>query len=209
MYLKNLFLILTSIAFVFVVHACNPPKNKQVAIQIFESFNLQLAKELQTNIQKNYGFNVIIWNPVDLPQQAFVNQKSPRYRADSLIAYLKRNKPDSIDFVLGLTTKDISTTKRDWKGSTLKPAYKYEDWGVFGLGYRPGPSCIVSSHRISGNAQTRLQRLKKITVHELGHNLGLKHCSSSDSCVMRDAAETIKTIDRVSVNLCTSCQAKI
>lgn len=42
-----------------------------------------------------------------------------------------------------------------------------------------------------------IERIKKICIHELGHNLGLKHCEFHEKCVMRDAAETIKTIDYV------------
>ena len=66
---------------------------------------------------------------------------------DQLIKILKETKPDSLDFIIGLIDKDISTTKKDSKGHPLEPISKYQDWGVFGLGYRPGVSCIVSTYR--------------------------------------------------------------
>ena len=49
-----------------------------------------------------------------------MNIKSPRYRADSILRILKREKPDSIDYLIGILNKDISTTKRDRKGNILK-----------------------------------------------------------------------------------------
>jgi archaemetzincin len=51
-------------------------------------------------------------------------------------------------------------------------------------------------------------RLKKVSCHELGHNFGLPHCPNK-TCIMQDAAETIKTIDNVSLHLCDECKAKI
>ena len=54
-----------------------------------------------------------------------------RYRADSLIRYLGRfGSADTI--LIGLTNKDISTTKG-----------QIRDWGIMGLGYCPGTSCVV------------------------------------------------------------------
>jgi archaemetzincin len=123
---------------------------------------------------------------------------------------MKQEINDSIDFVMGITAADISTTKRDRFGSIKEPKEKYTDWGVFGLGYRPGSCTMVSIFRLKNpDKKLFLSRLKKVCVHELGHNLGLHHCTSSDNCVMKDAAETIKTIDKVELSLCESCKNKV
>ena len=143
-----------------------------------------------------------------IPKSTFINVKSPRYRAHKILKLLRNEKPDSIHHILGLTNKDISTTKKDALGNTRKPEKKYKDWGVFGLGYCPGGSCIVSTYRFKNNTLKFVDRFKKICVHEIGHNLGLKHCPN-ESCVMRDAAESIKTIDLVELNLCDACRLKI
>ena len=178
-----------------------------VAIQSFENFDPALADTIQKSIEDVYGFKVIQLNPISIPKAFFVNVKSPRYRADSLIQFLASHRPDSIDYVLGLTTEDISTTKRDNFGNILKPESKYLDWGIFGLGFRPGPSSIVSTFRIKSASNSKyIERLKKICMHELGHNLGLKHCENDKKCVMRDAAETIKTVDQVELSLCEKCK---
>ena len=186
------------------------PQETTFGIQVFGEFDTHLVDTICASIKSTYGFNTIILNKKGLPKSTFVNIKSPRYRADEILKILKDNKPDSIDYVIGLIDKDISTTKKDKWGNTLKPESKYLDWGVFGLGYRPGPSCIVSTFRIKTPNKTKYHdRIKKICMHEIGHNLGLPHCSSHKKCVMRDAAETIRTIDQVDLLLCENCKRSI
>jgi len=178
---------------------------KSVGIQPFGSFPQQHIDSVRSAIQKQYGFNVYVLPQKPLPQHCFVQLKSPRYRADKLLKYLKNIRPDTIHYMLGLTKKDISTTKRDKNGRVKKPKSKYEDWGIFGLGYRPGQASIVSSFRLNKPGKT-IERLQKVCVHELGHNLGLEHCTSKLNCVMDDAAETIRTVDAGHITLCVRCK---
>lgn len=181
----------------------------KIAIQPFGNFDEHLTKIVAKAIEKTYGFEVRILPSIDLPKDAFINVKSPRYRADKLIRFLKETKADSFDYVLGLTNRDISTTIKDKLGKTKEPSWKYEDWGIFGLGYRPGPSCIVSTFRLQQNNRAIfINRLEKVSVHELGHNLGLPHCDTKH-CVMQDANEKISTVDGVSGVLCDECKNQI
>ena len=179
-----------------------------IAIQPFEEFSSKEAKMIQQEIAEFYHANVTLLKPIELPKNAYVNVKSSRYRADSLIRFLRKNIDRSYDFVIGLTNKDISTTKYSNRSTkTIKePIYKYADWGIFGLAFMPGKSCIVSTFRLK--EKNFRSRFIKICCHELGHNFGLPHCSDK-SCIMQDAAETIKTIDNVKLNLCNSCKNKI
>lgn len=182
------------------------PKPPQIAIQPMGGFPIHLSDTVAHTLLRIYGFPVIILPDVAIPKHTFIQVKSPRYRADKLIRFLKEEQSDSVDYTLGLLTKDISTTKYDKWGEVLKPAEKYEDWGVFGLGFRPGPSCVVSTYRFKKRATSKfMMRLKKISVHEIGHNLGLAHCPNKN-CVMTDAAESIKTIDHVVLGLCEDCE---
>ncbi len=180
-----------------------------VAIQPFEFTDTEIMDSIAFHLTNNYGFRVIILPSVDLPQKAFVQVKSPRYRADILLKHLQEIIPDSVDYILGLTSKDISTTKRDDLGRIKKPESKYKDWGIFGLGYRPGNACVVSSFRLTSNRTKTINRLIKVCNHEIGHNLGLKHCTEGKNCVMDDANETIKTVDNGSSTLCDACYSKI
>jgi archaemetzincin len=72
---------------------------------------------IKQDYEKFFNRKVVILNKTDIPQSTFVNIKSPRYRADLLIRYLRKNKPDSIDYIVGLIAKDISTTKKDKNGN--------------------------------------------------------------------------------------------
>ena len=190
--------------------SCHIDRKLRIAIQPYGKFNPELIDSIKNSLQTIYKAKAYVYDPKPLPASAFTTVKTPRYRADILISLLRQDKPDSIDYILGLTRADISTTKRDHTGIVKKPESKYSDWGIFGLGYRPGPSAIVSTFRIQSTNHSRfLERLKKICVHEVGHNLGLSHCTSSNTCVMKDAAESIKTIDFVQSSLCQVCISRL
>ncbi len=172
-------------------------------------FPRNLQDTIKKSIEDFYHFETVIYEDIKIPKDFYTTIKSPRYRADSIIRYLRRIKPDSINHIIGLTQVDISITKFDKNGGIRKPKYKYKDFGIFGLGYRPGASCVISNYRIKHkNKQKYIDRLKKITLHELGHNLGLPHCPNK-TCFMQDAAETIKTIDNVKLNLCEECLKEV
>lgn len=106
-----------------------------------------------------------------MPAQSYYSLRK-RYRADFLIRYL--NQPgDSDTIVIGLTSRDISTTKGD-----------ISDWGIMGLGLCPGNACIVSSFRL--DKINLSDQFYKVAIHELGHTQGLSHCNDK-TCYMRDA----------------------
>ncbi|WP_136669193.1 Zn-dependent protease [Flavobacterium sp. H122] len=169
--MKRLLYILVSVP--IFLPGCNKEKTKQetktVIIQPFEDISNKeidfVEKKLKTifseiKINKSISFPDYTWN-----------KTKTRHRADSLIAYLN-SKAKNDEVIIGLTKKDISTSKND-----------IDDWGVFGLGYRPGNSCIASSYRLKGN---KIDKLYKVAIHELGHTQGLVHCPVKN-CFMRDA----------------------
>lgn len=59
-----------------------------------------------------------------------------------------------------------------------------KDFGVMGLGYRPGKACVASSFRL--NKENLDEQFYKIAIHELGHTQGLSHCPEK-MCFMRSA----------------------
>lgn len=185
------------------------PGLKKIGLVPLGDFPLHYQEHIQSEIEEHYGSTVYLLPQAELPASAFINVKSPRYRADSLLRYLKENKPDTLDHLLGLTQVDISTTKRDQHGRVKRPESRYRDWGVFGLGYRPGPTAIVSTFRLHRNPKELLEeRLLKISIHEIGHNFGLAHCPNKQ-CVMTDAAERLSTIDGVAMEVCENCRREL
>lgn len=180
-----------------------------VGIQSYKGFPKTKTDTLAKTIAAFYQVKTVILPEIDLPKSAFIQVKSARYRADSIIRIQNSIKNDTIDYVLGLTHRDISTTKKDKQGNVKTPKYKYEDWGIMGLAYCPGKSCIVSSFRLQHKKpDIYMTRLKKVTIHELGHNFGLPHCPNK-KCVMTDAVESIATIDHAALALCQDCKNKI
>ena len=191
-----------------VLVSCSSKPN-YIGIQPYGKIDQKIIDSVSVILKRAYNLEVLILQDKILPKNAFVNSKSPRYRADSLLIHLVNNRPDSIDYVIGITSKDISTTKKDSNGNTKEPKFKYLDWGIFGLGYLPGVSCVISTFRLKHtNSEVFMSRVQKIAVHEIGHNMGLDHCKT-EKCVMQDAVETIATVDNEGFELCQKCNKKI
>lgn len=199
--------------FFLVLMACTKSRTldsvKVVGIQPYKGFSKEQSDTLVATVAAFYGVKVVVLPEIDLPKEAFVTIKSPRYRADSLISRQHQKVPATIDYVVGLTDKDISVTKRTADGAIQKPEWKYADFGVMGLSYCPGNSAVVSSFRLkTPNTPLFFSRLKKVTLHELGHSLGLPHCPNVH-CIMTSANEKIATIDTEAMALCAGCSATL
>lgn len=184
------------------------PESKTLGIQVLGYFEQEAVDSVRSALSTFYAVEIIDLPKQKLPKSAFINVKSPRYRADSILNFLTLNKADSLDHIMALTYTDISFTKHE-NGKIKEPISRYEDWGIFGLAHMPGIGSVISSYRINSTSKkVFITRLKKITVHEFGHNLGLAHCSNK-TCIMQDAAESIRTIDNVELKMCSSCFEKI
>lgn len=179
-----------------------------VGILPYKGFPKEKIDVVSKALAQYYHVKTIILDEGELPKTAFTDIKTPRYRADSLIAIQRRNIPDTIDYVLGLTQKDISAPRYE-NGKIKQPEWKYRDFGIMGLAYRPGNSCIVSTFRLkTPNKQLHYSRLTKVALHEFGHNLGLPHCHDK-KCVMTSAVERISTVDNANPYLCKKCSEKL
>lgn len=147
-------------------------KSEKVVLQLqpFKDIKADDVESIALQIQKIYP-NVEVLSPIDFPENSYYQPRN-RYRADSIIKFLSsQTKPNFVK--VGLTTKDISATKGNVK-----------DFGIMGLGYRPGKACVASSFRL--DASKRKEQFYKIIIHEIGHTQGLKHCPEK-TCFMRDA----------------------
>ena len=142
-----------------------------------------------------FGAVVRVLPARSMPQSAYYPARA-RYRAEKLLDSLEPLLPPDGDRILGLTARDISTTRG------TRP-----DWGMVGLASYTRPVGVVSTFRCRsgarGTAQTR-ERLAKIAVHEIGHTLGLRHCSSA-RCLMQDACGTVSICERMD-GLCSHCR---
>ena len=180
-----------------VIAAPTPKKStkKKVAIYRLGSFDIVLFHYAQSQLDSFYNIQTIDCGIKELPINAFVKYLN-KYVADTLLKYLFINKSKDAQYVLGLTEKDICT--KDGNNPY---------WGIFGLGWQPGPACVISTKRIGkGVSNAKLKdRFAKIILHEMGHNFGLDHCTNHE-CLMEPAKGKISTVDKEKKQLCGKCR---
>lgn len=158
-----------------------------ILIQPFKDIKQETVVKVTERIKNVYP-NVKVLNAIDFPENTYYKERN-RYRADSIIKFL--NKETKEGFVtIGLTSKDISATRG-----------KIKDFGIMGLGYRPGKACVASSFRLS--KENRDEQFYKIAIHELGHTQGLPHCPEK-MCFMRDAEGKNPTNEET--DFCKKCK---
>ena len=129
--MKNLAKIVFCFTLFLLIFSCekskeNFSKNEEIVtilIQPFEDIKPQQLSEISENIKKIYP-NVKVLEPIKFPKNSYYQPRN-RYRADSIIKFLKLRTPEN-SVTIGLTNKDISATKG-----------KIADFGIMGLGYRP------------------------------------------------------------------------
>lgn len=176
-----------------IISKIKSKKKLSIIIQPFDVMPKSTVTIVSEKIKEIYSGDVIVNNSIALPKNT-LNQTRTRYRADSLIRFLADLVKNG-QLIIGLTNKDISTTK----GKNL-------DYGVMGLGFCPGKSCIASTFRLKG--KNRDEKLFKVAIHELAHTQGLaqtntKHCPDK-VCLMR-AAEGKDHLDELKY-FCSKCK---
>lgn len=201
------FILLTMAIFNISCHEANT--RTIIALQPIGNIPENTLNILKRNIKHQYKSTVIILPTITLPDNFINYEKGKRYAASSVIKHLKEVMPDTVQYIVGITNEDIYTTKKDKWGNIRKPESTYKIWGILGLGYKPGKSCIISTARLySDNEYQYMERIIKITLHEIGHNYGLDHCTDKN-CLMTDAAERISTVDNAKNHLCSKCYYSI
>jgi len=168
----------------------NKKINTVVFIQPLGDVNQDYLKLVKESVEFFYHFDCVIKETKPLTND-LLTVSGARYSADKIL-----EKFDTKQNYLILTEKDIATPKN-----------QYPEWGILGLGYRPGTTCVVSTFRMKRNVNENVvkDRLKKVALHEIGHNLGLSHCDNNPHCMMNDAKGTIKQVDLEKIWLCEKC----
>lgn len=175
------------------------PQDARVAVQPLGTFDAALMDQIANGLAAEFGVAVQKESSIDLPRTAYY-ARNRRYRAERLLDFLRGRARAPVNRILGVTEVDISTS-----------AHGVYDWGVLGLGDLPGPACVISMFRCRRNARDAAQvRFRMVTtcVHEVGHTLGLPHCSDT-RCLMTDARGTVRTIDQSTGRLCNRCRAQL
>jgi archaemetzincin len=182
-------------AVITAYHATKPKPQTVIYIQPLGEVPNDYLTFLQQSVTRFYGYQCVVKPAVPLTPDLLAASQT-RYEASKIL-----HQFNSTQNLLLITTKDIAHRK-----SATQPEY-----GIFGLGYRPGTTCVVSTFRLHRKVSRTqcLERLEKVALHELGHNLGLPHCTHDKHCMMQAAQGTIKQVDLEKVWFCGKCRGKI
>jgi archaemetzincin len=188
---KITFILLFAILF----SSFNDSKLKIIYIQPLGDVNTEYIDYLKISVKNFYGYECVINPKISLTSDILAGSKT-RYEASKILNKFNSNKNTLI-----ITEKDIAYRKSN----------EFPEWGIFGLGLRPGKTCVISTFRLKNKVSTQkmLERLKKVALHEIGHNLGLQHCINNKECLMNDACGTIKQVDREKIWFCSKCWKQI
>lgn len=163
---------------------------KIVYIQPLGDVNVKNLNNTKRALENFYNYRCVIKDEVSLSKDLLA-ASGTRYEASKILDKFK-----SSENIIIITEKDIAHRKSD----------KFPEWGIFGLGYRPGTTCVISTYRFKGKNIS--ERLKKVSIHEVGHNLGLGHCNNQ-KCLMHDGKGGVKQIDQERVWFCNNCKNKL
>ena len=185
--------------------------NKIIAIQPFDDFNEQSLSLISKEVSNFFHAQTIVLKPITVSQSFRYKYDNyvEEYSADSLIRQLSKLTNDSVVEVIGFTHKNIYVPTEYKLHLNNKDSSFILPKIIFGLGYVSGNSCIITDSRlISTDTALYLNRLRKVILHEMGHNLGLQHCSN-ETCIMSESNGNIVSLNKTGGDYCENCKRRL
>jgi len=173
----------------------------EIAILRIGSVDMDLAKKIRSGLCEVFPETVcvIVEEEMPVPQDAY-NSVRGQYFSSRILAKLPQClKKSGADRVLGVTEVDLFVSQLNF---------------VFGEAECPGKSALISLFRLRpefygqpSNDELFVERCVKEAVHEIGHTLGLVHCTNP-ACIMFFSNSILDT-DRKNCAFCEKCYPQV
>jgi archaemetzincin len=165
-------------------------------VQLGSTFDYPLEKLKGKVAQKFLDYQVGILNPLEIPVMAFDSFRD-QYHSTRILASLEEyGRTVPAQYILGVASFDLYV-----------PGMNF----VFGEARCPGRVAVISTRRLKtkrfDGSDLFGSRVVKEAVHEIGHMIGLRHCSE-ESCVMY-FSERLADTDRKEDSFCSECERKM
>jgi len=169
----------------------NKEGNPLLDLIVFDHVDRMAVSIIAANLQAVAGLNTNILPAVDPPDDAYVPVRK-QFDATIIIKKLA-NIDDGAPFKLGIIGHDLCS-----------PILSF----VYGESQMGGKAALISLHRLfDDDPETYYQRAAKISLHEVGHLLGLGHCWEN-FCIMHFSSN-IEDLDSLSISFCPACEYEI
>lgn len=157
-----------------------------------------VLEHLQRNLEDVFQAEVLIREERALPEDAY-DARRKQYLSLPILIRLAETRRQEGQKILGVMDEDVYT-----------PGLNF----IFGQAESAGGVALISLKRLRQdfyglppNESLFLERALKEAVHEIGHLLGLGHCSDP-RCVMH-FSNSLADTDRKSYALCPTCQKRL
>lgn len=174
---------------------------KAIDLQPLGDAEPDVLASLRSGLSETFSVPVRVCDR-SLSIDAFYDEGRGQYNSTAILNRISRSLPFSPDSGSENNVSIVGVAQED----LFIPILTY----VFGEAALGGNVAVVSYHRfrnelygLPANKELMLERLRKVAVHELGHTLGLVHCTLQ-SCVMR-AASYVEELDFKGREFCPSC----
>ncbi len=198
--MKNILKIITMLVAILTLTSYFNNKNisKKISIVVIGDFPKKDVLYVQKKLILFYKCEVAILPKIGIPTQYKIKGIN-KYHSINIVKFLNKKFDNINGKVIGLTNVDICTD-RELNGKINK------NWGILGLSLLGKKSCIVSNKRMKSN---HYNKLEKVSIHEIGHSLGIPHCETNYDCLMNDAKGKGSKVDKVKLWICDDCKNKI